>query len=157
MEIVYHPKGGEEQVFEIDIDELTLEEFGLVENYSGKSYSQLAQMFASGSMSVSAMIRPFLFIYLRRQNPEVHYRDVNPRIGEVQIRPSLAELLETRDRVLADPKYPSRKQLLKELEDDIAEARARGERGKEEPSPAPTSSSEDPSPEPGTSTESNST
>lgn len=142
MQIVYSPAGGEEQVFEVEWDDLDLEEMELIERYSGKSYEQMAETFQRGK-GFFGLLRPLLYVYLRRQAPEdkpVFYRDVKPKMREVQFRPSLAELLSLRDAVQADPNYPGRAKVLEELADDIAEAQARGESGKAEASPTPATS-----------------
>lgn len=145
MDIVYAPTGAEERVFEVDVEDLDLEEMGLIERYSGKSYEQIASVFATG-VGVFSVLRPLLFVYLRREDPEVNFRDVKPKLREIKIRPGLDDLLELQKKVLADPKYPNREQMLKELEDDIAEAKARGGSGKDDASPTPRSSTAAPSP-----------
>ena len=129
MNIVYKPTGGVEKVFEVEFDDLDLEEFELLERYSGKSYEDIAATIQRGR-GVFSLLRPLLYIYLRRESPEVHYRDVKPKMREVEFRPSLDELVAFQERVEADPAYPNRQVLLAELVDDIAEARARGESGK---------------------------
>lgn len=144
MDIVYKPADGDEKVFEVDIEDLDLEELGLIELYTGKTYEQIAQVFMTG-VGVFSILRSLLFIYLRRENPDIAYRDVKPKLREVKMRPGLDDLLELQKRVKADPKYPNRAALLAELEDDIAEARARGASGKDDSSPTPPTSPAAPS------------
>lgn len=136
MDIVYRPKDGEEKVWEVDIEDLDLEELGLIERYSGKSYEQIALAFTSGR-GVFSILRSLIFVYLRREDPETQYRNVKPKMKEIKIRPGLDDLLELQEKVLADPKYPNREAMLAELEDDIAEAKARGGSGKDDSSPTP--------------------
>lgn len=156
MELVYKQVDGGQKVFELDPEDLDLEELGLLETYSGKTFEEITQALGRGRGLVS-IIRPLLFIYLRRDNPDLHYRDVKPKMRQIELRPSLAELLDLEQRVLADPKYPQRERVLAEVRDDIAEARARGVSGKDGSGPTLTNSTTDQSPRPGTDTETSST
>ena len=137
MNIVYTPKGGTEQSWDVDFDDLDLEEWELIERHSGKTYEDIMSTVARGR-GMFSLLRPLLFVYLRRSAPEtVSYRDVKPKMREVQFRPSLDELLALQERVKSDPAYAGRAELLAELDDDIAAAKARGESGKDEASPTP--------------------
>lgn len=136
MQIVHTPPGGPEQSWDVDFDDLDLEEWELIERHSGKTYEDIMSIVSRGRGTFS-LLRPLLFVYLRRSDLAVSYRDVKPKMREVQFRPSLDELLALQERVEADPAYAGRAELLAELADDIAAARARGESGKGEASPTP--------------------
>lgn len=151
MELVYRPADGPEQVFELDPEDLDLEELGLLEQHTGKTFEQIAQALGRRQGFVG-ILRAMLFIYLRRGNPDIQYRDVKPKLRQLEVRPSLAELLDLEQKILADPKYPQRDRALAEVRDDIAEAKARGASGKDQPGLTPTSSSTDQSPPPGSGT-----
>jgi|SRR5690554_5105803 len=144
MELVYRVSDTEEKVFELDIEDLDLEELGLIETYSGKTYEQIMESLGKGR-GVFSILRPFLFVYLRRENPDIAYRDVKPKLRQLRMRPSLDELEAMYERVNSDKDYPNREQLLAELRDDIAEARARGASGKDDATQTRESSSTAPS------------
>lgn len=130
MLLVYKPAGAEEQRFEVDFADLDLEEIGLIESHSGQGFRDFTASIGSGGFGG---LRALLFVYLRRTNPQVHYRDVKPKLREVDLEMGLAENLELRERVAADSAYPNREEVLALLDEQIAEARAAGEVGKEGP------------------------
>ena len=137
MQIVYTPKGGQEQSWDLDLEDLDLEEWGLLEQYTGKSAEDIiSSVIRRGNIQFN-LLRPLLFIYLRRESSDIHYRDVKPKMREVILRPSLDQLLDTKAAAVADPNYPNRDLVLAAIDDRIAEARARSASGKDENSPTP--------------------
>jgi len=87
MELVYRVSDTEEKVFELDIEDLDLEELGLIETYSGKTYEQIMESLGKGR-GVFSILRPFLFVYLRRENPDIAYRDVSRSCGSCGCAPA---------------------------------------------------------------------
>ena len=137
MLLVYKPKDGEVQRFPIEFDEMTLAEIEDIENYSGRSFRRFVESFDEGRIS---QIRPLLFVFLKRANPLLRYRDVNPKLSEVSIDQERGELEALRERVEADPDWPDREETLVQIDAALAELLPDEAPGKGEDSPSPTAS-----------------
>lgn len=136
MIVVYSPKDGAEQSFVFDPDTWSLAEVEEVEALSGKGVPAMTMGLLSGRVG---NLRPVLYVYLKRTNPSLRWKDFNPFVSECTIRSSLAEMQETRDRVLADEDWPDREQVLAQLDEAIAAA-AGDEPGKARPQRRPRTS-----------------
>lgn len=116
MQVVYAPKGAEEQRFDLDPENYDLEEIELVESVTGRFFPMLMQDVASGAVTG---LRAVIWVHLRRADPKVQYADVKPKLSEIRLVQSREELQEFRDSVVGRADFPNREQVLAAIDAEL--------------------------------------
>jgi hypothetical protein len=130
MELVYKPGSPDEKRWDVP-DDYDLAEIQDLETYSGLTMRQFWDAFDSGRMG---LLRPLLYIYLRRTNPNLLYHEVRPKLSEIGIEQSREELEELRAKVTADANWPDRAETLTQLDNRLGALPRDETPGKDEPS-----------------------
>jgi hypothetical protein len=83
MILVYAPEGGEPQEWEVDPTDFRMSEIKELELLSGKSWTDYWP--SLGVKSVGD-VRPLVYLLCKRDKPDVKYRDIDPRLREVELK-----------------------------------------------------------------------
>lgn len=120
MKLVYKPKGGEKQSWPADLEEIDLDlaEIGDLEKTAGMSLMAFRQQMVLGHFGI---LRPLLYVLLKRTDPSLKYGDFRPKLAEIDYEQERPELEALKARVLADPEFPDRDETLAQVERQLAE------------------------------------
>lgn len=118
----YKPADGDSQEWVIDFGKMRSMEAEAIERQTGMAFrTSFLQSLERGSMLAT---RALLWTMLRRVHPTLKFPDVDFAVEEVEIVPDRAELLEAREKALADESMEEayRAQVLAEIDKRLAEA-----------------------------------
>lgn len=113
----FAPKSGQVYHFAMSDEDMELDEVVEIEALTGKPISELAESLSRGS---ALMLKPMLYVYMKRSDPSLRYADFKVRMGEFGPVADRADLLSLRADVVANPAgHPTG--LLEALDAQLAE------------------------------------